>query len=59
MAYTKELLEVLEGVLELAGQPHELCADDYCEAEGYGDGNIEEHKILKRAKELIAKGGTQ
>ena len=50
----KELLEALEGVLELAGQPHGLCTDDYCEAEGYGDGNIEEHKTLKRAEQAIA-----
>ena len=55
-----ELLEALEEVLELAGQPHSCCYermddDDPCEAEGYGDGNREEHKVLERAKQAIAK----
>jgi len=52
---TAELIEALKEVLELAGQPHELCADDYCEAEGYGDGNMEEHKVLEKAVQLIDK----
>jgi hypothetical protein len=56
----QELLEALKEVLELAGQPHACCAermddDDPCEAEGYGDGNREEHKVLEKAVQLIDK----
>jgi len=54
-ASAPELLEALKEVLELASGPHELCADDYCEAEGYGDGNMEEHKVLEKAVQLIDK----
>ena len=52
--HTQILREALEEVLELAWQPHGLCDGDYCEAEGYGDGNREEHKVLERAEQAIA-----
>ena len=52
-------LEVMEGLLELAGQPHSLCNEmEVCEAEGYGDGNREEHEVLEKAKQLLEKGET-
>ena len=49
---TSELLEALKEVLELAGQPHELCADAYCEAEGC---NLAVHQALEKAVQLIDK----
>ena len=48
------MVELFENLLELASQPHNNCAGDYCEAEGYGDGNIKEHLILDRAEKMLA-----
>lgn len=54
----KETRAVIEGLLELASQPHSNCDDDeHCEAEGYGDGNREEHAILDMAQKLLEKEG--
>ena len=56
----KETRAVIEGLLELASQPHSCCSermddDEPCEAEGSGDGNREEHKVLERARQAIAR----
>ena len=58
----KETRAVIEGLLELARQPHSCCSermddDEPCEAEGYGDGNREEHAILDMAQKLLEKEG--
>ena len=50
------MVELFENLLELASQPHNNCSGDYCEAEGYGDGNIKEHLILDRAEKMLAEG---
>jgi hypothetical protein len=58
MAAAPELLEALEEVLGLASQAHSDCEwenDTRCEAEGYGDGNVDEHLILRNAMAAIAK----
>jgi len=47
------MVELMEQLLELANQPHNNCSGDYCEAEGYGDGNIKEHLILDRAEKML------
>ena len=50
-------LEVMEGLLELAGQPHYACNEmEVCEAEGYGDGNRGEHEVLEKARQILDKG---
>ena len=48
--------EVMEGLLELASQPHYLCDEmEVCEAEGYGDGNRGEHEVLEKARQILEK----
>ena len=56
-ASAPELLEALKEVLELASQPHELCTDDYCEADGeFRDGvTYSNCNTLEKAVQLIDK----
>jgi hypothetical protein len=58
IAAAPELLAALEEVLGLASQAHSDCEwenDTRCDAEGYGDGNVDEHLILRNTIAAIAK----